>query len=132
MAVEHGKNPIGGGSCNCGDGVNGCEAGVRASGGGQPCLVRGYRLAAILGSTLGAFSVPRVCTGTVVFAGLHHWMPELHRNRVPHRHKPLPEPNYGRDAAHSRLDDESRRHSRICAGLLPFQSLAGAGLGACE
>lgn len=70
--------------------------------------------------------MPRVCTGTVVFAGLHHWMPELHRNRVPHRHKPLPEPNYGRDAAHSRLDDESWRHSRICAGLLPFQSLVGA------
>jgi hypothetical protein len=40
MAVERGKNPIGGGSCNCGDGVNGCDAGVRASGGGQPCLVR--------------------------------------------------------------------------------------------
>jgi hypothetical protein len=39
--VERGKNPIGGGSCNCGDGVNGCEAGVRESGGGQPCLVRG-------------------------------------------------------------------------------------------
>lgn len=25
-------------SCNCGDTINGCDAGVRASGGGQPCL----------------------------------------------------------------------------------------------
>lgn len=35
---EGGKSPIGGGSCNCGDNGNGCDAGVRASGGGQPCL----------------------------------------------------------------------------------------------
>ena len=65
------------------------------------------------------FSVPRACTGTVVFAGLYHWMPDLHRNRVPHQHKPLSKPNYDRDAAHSCLDDESRCHSRICGGLLP-------------
>ena len=31
---QGGKSPISGGSCNCGDG-NGCDAGVRASGGGQ-------------------------------------------------------------------------------------------------
>ncbi len=25
-------------SCNCGDKVNGCQQGIRAAGGGQPCL----------------------------------------------------------------------------------------------
>jgi hypothetical protein len=34
----NGKNPIGGGSCNCGNNAAGCDAGVRAGGGGQPCL----------------------------------------------------------------------------------------------
>jgi hypothetical protein len=35
---EGGRSPVGGGSCNCGDDKGGCNAGVRASGGGQPCL----------------------------------------------------------------------------------------------
>lgn len=33
-----GKVPHGSDSCNCGDNVNGCHAGVRESVGGQPCL----------------------------------------------------------------------------------------------
>ena len=71
-------------SCNCGDMHNGCEEGIRAGGGGQPCLwfSQGCTIGCSTCTGIGSHSSTSLCNDTTVTATLPKYAWTMNRDAV--------------------------------------------------
>ena len=69
-------------SCNCGDQRNGCEQGIRAAGGGQPCLwfSQGCTIGCSMCTGIGSHSDYSLCNDSTVTATLPKYAWTMNRN----------------------------------------------------